>query len=162
MKTRIKLLIYFIIIFALQVSVFPAYIDDPFRPNLFIFFVSYLGLRGESVTASLVVAALGILQDAFSGLYLGLSTVSYLLIYFQLARLADRLYTDSPYLMVMIVFFSSIAHGLITFVLLLLFSADYGVYSTLLPALVPQALINALCASVITNLGILERKGMVQ
>jgi rod shape-determining protein MreD len=162
MTIRIKLFIYLVIIFALQVSVFPAYIEDPFRPNLFIFFVAYLGLRGESVAAALVVAFLGILQDAFSGLYLGLSTVSYLFIYFQLARLADRLYTDSPYLMVMVVFFSSIAHGFVTFILLLLFSADHGVYSTLFPALLPQSLVNAFCASIMANLRIFERKGMVQ
>jgi rod shape-determining protein MreD len=155
----VRTLKLFAIIFTallLQVTVLPAYLADPFKPNLFIVIVGYLGLRETGRMGGCLSFLLGLLQDTFSGIYLGLSGFSYLCIYLLLRHVAGRLYTNSRYLMVMVVFFSTVANGLLHFVLLLVYPAATGIYATLLSGLIPQGLINALVASLIFCLPIVN------
>lgn len=132
-----------------QVTVLPAYIADPFKPNFLILIVAYLGLRGGGWHGALSAFLLGLVADCFSGIYLGLSAFSYLTIYLVLRRVAVSLYTDSLYLMVLVVFTATLGNGLIHLLLLLIFAVADGVYATLLAGLLPQALINALAASLL-------------
>ena len=87
---------------------------------------------------------LGILQDCFSGIYLGLNGFSYLCIYLLLDLTADRLYTDSRYLMVFVVFLATVVNGFMQLVLLLLVPTANSIYESMLPGLIPQGLVNAL------------------
>jgi len=144
----------------LQVTLFPAYLRDPFKPNLLVILVAYLGLRQQSPMGGVVVFLLGLLQDCFSGLYLGLNAFTYLVTYIILRQIADRLYTDSRYLMILVVVLATFGNGLLQLPLLLLFSAAPGVYAALLPALLPQALVNALATSVL--LAFTHRGGTVE
>lgn len=143
--------ISFIIIAAVlsQVTLLSPYLIDTFQPNLLIIIVVYLGLRSAARFRGLAAFSLGLLQDCFSGLYLGLSGFSYLFVYLLIDITSDRLYTDSRYLMILVVFLASIVCGLLDLLLLLIFSAANGIYTTLLPSLLPQALVNALIASLI-------------
>lgn len=133
----------------LQVTILPAYFADPFKPNLLIIIVCYLGLRDMGRMGGGLAFLLGLVQDTFSGIYLGISGFSYLCIYFLLKHISGRLYTNSRHLMVIVVFFASVLEGLLHFVLLLLYPAATGIYATLFPALLPQGLVNALIASLI-------------
>jgi rod shape-determining protein MreD len=65
---------------------------------------------------------------------------------------SDRLYTDNIYLLVLVVFLATLVNGLIHLLLLLLFSSAAGIYTTLLPALIPQSLLNAFVASLLFRL----------
>lgn len=132
-----------------QVTLFSSYLIDPFQPNLLIIIVVYLGLRSTVRFRGLAAFSLGLIQDCFSGLYLGLSGFSYLFIYLLIDKTSDRFYTDSRYLLILVVFLASIVCGLLDLLLLLIFSAANGIYTTLLPSLLPQALVNALIASLI-------------
>lgn len=133
-----------------QVTVFPVYLEDSFRPNLLMVVVVYLGLR-ETVRGGWCLAFfIGLLQDCFTGLYLGLNGFVCLAIYLFLKTVADYLYTDSRFLMLLVVFVATLAAGLLQLVLLLLYSTADGLYATLLPGLLPQALVNTLCASLLT------------
>jgi len=132
-----------------QVTVLPAYIADPFKPNLLIVVVAYLGLRVGGWRGALFAFFLGLVADCFSGMYLGLSAFSFLSVHLLLRKVADRLYTDSLYLMLLVVSLATIVNGLIHLVLLLLFSVADGVYATLLAGLLPQTLVNALAASLL-------------
>jgi rod shape-determining protein MreD len=132
-----------------QETVFPAYIADPFKPDLLIVAVAYLGLREGGWHGGALAFLLGLIADCFSGLYLGLNAFSFLCIYLALRHMAGRLYTDSLYLMVLVVLIATFGNGLIQLLLLLLFSVADGIYATLLPALLPQALVNALVASLL-------------
>ena len=141
----------FIIVFTaliLQVTILPYYLADPFKPNLFIIVISFMGLTGGRAGGFLAFF-LGLVQDCFSGIYLGLSGFSYLCIYLLLNVTADRLYTDSRYLMVLVVFLASIANGLLHLFLLLLFPNTNGVYGSILSGLIPQGLVNALVSSLV-------------
>jgi rod shape-determining protein MreD len=128
-------------------TLLPRYLQDPFQPNLIIILVVYLGLKLPHRFAGFAVFCLGILQDSFSGIYLGLHAFSYLCIYTLLSEVADRLYTDNRALLVMVVFLATIVGALLNLLMLVIFSVSKGLYASLLPALIPQALVNALVAS---------------
>ena len=136
----------------LQMTVLPRYLLDPFQPNLIIILVVYLGLKMPHRMAGLAAFTLGILQDSFSGIYLGMNAFSYLCIYTVLSGLADRLYTDNRVLLVIVVFVATVASALLNLLMLVVFSVSKGVYASLLPALIPQALVNALVASLLFSL----------
>ncbi|WP_183355316.1 rod shape-determining protein MreD [Geomonas silvestris] len=131
----------------LQMTLLPRYLQDPFQPNLIIILVVYLGLKLQHRFAALAAFSLGLLQDSFSGIYLGLHAFSYLCLYTLLSQVADRLYTDNRALLVLVVFLGTFFCALLNLVMLMIFSVSKGVYATLLPVLVPQALVNALAAS---------------
>lgn len=157
----IKTLWYAIFVFAalvLQVTLFPTYLADPFKPNLLIIFVVYMGLR-EGVAWGVLAYVLGLIHDSFSGLYLGLNGFSYLIIFLGLTMVAGRLFTDRRSLMILGVFSATIVNGFLNLLLLFLFSSAQGIYATLLESLIPQALVNALVASVIFTFSPLARMG---
>ncbi len=140
------------LILILQVTVLPAFLREPFVPNFLLLQLVYLAVKEEMGPGGALFAFfLGLLLDTFSGVYLGLSGFSFLAIYLVLRLLRDQLYTDSSTLMVVVAFLSTMAHGLLSLLLLLLFSAANGIYATLLAALIPQALVSALVASLITG-----------
>lgn len=157
----IKIVWYAILVFAalvLQVTLFPACLADPFKPNLLILFVVYMGLR-ESIVWGVPAYLLGLVHDSFSGLYLGLSGFSYLIVFLVLTQVADRLFTDRRSLMILGVFSATLVTGLLNLLLLFLFSSSQGIYATLLQSLVPQGLVNALAASLVFTFSPLARMG---
>jgi rod shape-determining protein MreD len=158
MRARLAWTIALLLLAALQLTLLPAHLAHPFRPNLALLTVVWIALRGGPVTGPLAATLLGLVVDSFNGVYFGLSSFAFLLICFYLSGLADRLYTDSPYLLVMVVFFSSLAYGLVSGLLLLLFASDHRTLALLGTTLLPQALVNALCASILANLGLEVRK----
>ena len=145
----LKLTALIVVLLLVQVTLLPAYLRDPFKPNLLLALVVYLGLRVPSRLGWALAFFIGILQDCFSGIYLGLHGFVYLTIHFLFQLTSDRLYTGSRYLMVLAVFLATLGGGLLELVLLVLFSVAQGVYATLLPSLVPQALVNAFFTSVV-------------
>lgn len=162
MRARIVGITALLLMAALQLSLLPAHLAHPFRPNLALVAVTWFALRGRPLAGPLSAVLFGLAVDSFNGLYFGLSSFVFLLIHFYISGLADRLYTDSPYLLVMVVFFSSLAYGLISALMLLLFAADHRTLSILGTTLLPQALVNALCASILVNLRLtLRREGGV-
>ena len=152
MLRSVRLSLFIVAALLLQVTVFPAYLRDPFKPNLLLVLIAFLALR-ESIglAGGLLAYLLGLVNDAYSGIFHGLSGFSFLLIYAVLRKIADQLYTDSSHLLVIVVFVATLVNGLLQLALLMLFSAAQGVYATLLTSLVPQALVNALAASLLAN-----------
>jgi rod shape-determining protein MreD len=136
----------------LQMTFLPRYLKDPFQPNLIIIMVVYLGLKLPHRFAGVAAFGLGIIQDSFCGIYLGLHGFSYICLYTLLSEVADRLFTDNRVLFVLVVFLATIVCALLNLLMLLIFSVSNGLYASLLPALIPQALVNALAASLLFNL----------
>jgi len=156
-----KIIFYSILIVLLQVTILPKYLAYPFTPNLMLIFVSYLALRGDAsltLTFGITAYILGLIQGVFSGIYLGLSGFSFLLIFTFLNLMSEKLYADSGQLMVVIVFFATIADGLITLTLLLLFSVAGDIYQSILVNLLQQALVNALIASILFGVLSFDKK----
>jgi rod shape-determining protein MreD len=133
----------------LQVTVFPEFLADPFKPNLLIIVVAWLSFREGGVQGVLLSFLLGLIADCFSGHYLGLNAFSFLIIHLVMRKVSGRLYTDSLYLMVLVVFLATLLNGINHLLLLFLFSLAEGIYATLLAGLLPQALVNALATSLL-------------
>jgi rod shape-determining protein MreD len=147
MNKTLKYLIAIIVALVLQVTLLPAYLDDPFKPNLLLIIVVFMGFRGEMPGGSLSSLLLGLIQDCFSGIYLGLNGFSYLFIFILINKTAHRFYTDNSILMVLGAFLATQLHGLLNLLLLVMFSAADGIYLPLLSGILPQGLVNALMAS---------------
>jgi rod shape-determining protein MreD len=152
MTDLIRSVIALLCAFIAQVTVFPAVLADPFRPNLLLITVVWISLTASSLWGAAVVYLLGLVQDSVSGLYLGLNGFNYLLTFLMLHGIANRLYADSRYLMTLAVFAASVVCGLSQLLLLALFSSAGGIVTTLLASLIPQSLVNALVASLIFSL----------
>src|SRR5512138_2220370 len=141
----VKFFLYLVLVVILQVTVLPAYLEDPFKPNLMIILVSYLALREDvSFFGPLLAYLLGLLQGTFSGIHFGLAGISMLIIFLLLGKISDQLYTDSDHLMVVVVFIATILDALISLVFIILFSTSSGIYHSFLANLLPQALVNSL------------------
>jgi rod shape-determining protein MreD len=151
MTHYIKITCWVVVALLLQMTLLPKYLLDPFQPNLLIILVVYFGLKMPHRFGGIGAFALGLLQDSFSGIYLGLHGFSYLLIYTMLSEMAGRLYTDNRLLFVLLVLMATAGSALLTLLMLAIFSVSKGLYSTLIPGLVPQALVNALVASLVFN-----------
>ncbi len=150
----IKILKYAAVIAGLlvaQVTLLPAHLMDPFKPNLLIIVVVYLALKETSHAGAGIAFLLGLVQDCFSGICLGLYGFSFLVIHLILKKTADRLYTDNHYLMILVVFLVTLVNGFLHLCLLVIFSMADGVYAPLLAALIPQGLVNALAASLLSG-----------
>ncbi|MBJ6723530.1 rod shape-determining protein MreD [Geomesophilobacter sediminis] len=152
MTKYLKITALVLIALLLQTTLLPAYLVDPFQPNLLIILVVYLGLKLPHRLGPAAALSLGILQDCYSGLCFGLQAFSYLCIYLLLAEISDRLFTDNRLLLVIVVFLATVLNALLNLVMLIVFSVSQGIYASVLPAIIPQALVNALAASILFNL----------
>jgi len=150
MSRWVKFFLYLVLVVILQVTVLPAYLEDPFKPNLMIILVSYLALREDlPYFGPFLVYLLGLLHGTFSGVHFGLAGISMLVIYLLLNKISDQLYTDSDHLMVVVVFVATLLDAIISLLFTLLFSASPGIYNSILTNVVPQALVNSLVASLV-------------
>ena len=146
----VRLLLYLVLIMLLQVSLLPAWLEDPFKPNLIIILVCYTALREEGILAGAIFTYFsGLLQGVFSGQYFGLSGISYLMLYLFLKRISDQLYTESNHLMVFAVFAATIFDTLVSLLLISLFTSNTGIYGSFLSNMIPQAIITSIVAAVV-------------
>jgi rod shape-determining protein MreD len=153
----IKFLKFSVIVAAallLQQTLLPFWLTDPFQPNLLIVLTAYLGLRGSGGADWLTALLLGLVNDSFNGIYLGMFGFTFLAIYFLLRSMADRLYTDNIQLMILVTFLASVGAGLLQLLLLMIFSAADGLYTSLFAGLIPHGLVNALAASLLFSCSI--------
>lgn len=159
MHSSVKIFLCLVLAVILQTTVLPAFFEDPFKPNLMIILVAYLALRLDTpFLGALVAYFLGLIQGVFSGTYFGLAGISLLLIYLILRKLADQLYTDSDHLMVVVVFFATLVDALVSIIMLLLFSAPSGIYTSFLANMLPQAVVNAFVTSLLFGVWSLGNK----
>lgn len=146
MTARIRIVFLVTLSVVLQATLFPAHFPDPFKPNLMIMFIVYMGFMENSRWGGIGSFLLGLVQDSLSGIYFGLNGFSYLLVFIILKAVSHRLYTDSRPVMVLAVFLATVVSGLASLLLLAVFLIAPGLYSTILSDLIPQGLINALIA----------------
>lgn len=134
-----------------QYVLIPAHIADPFKPNLLIILVVYIGFRSAFRVGAVSSFLLGLLHDTLSGTNFGLSGFSFLFIFFLYHEIANRLYTRSRLLMMLGAFLATFLHAFLSLVLLLIFSSSAGVYASILPSILPQGLVNAVLSACLFN-----------
>jgi rod shape-determining protein MreD len=116
----------------------------PVKPNLLLLLVLTLGLREKIVFGGPAAWLLGCLQDSLSGSSLGLFGLVYLILYLSLRSIAGHLNSESPMLLLFLVFSGTLLQGLIL-IFTMGFLSEHGTYwRQILLGMPGQLLINLL------------------
>ncbi|ABA88297.1 cell shape-determining protein MreD, putative [Syntrophotalea carbinolica DSM 2380] len=116
------------------------------KPDLLLLLVLTLGLKEKVILGGSASWLLGCLQDSVSGFSLGLYGLVYLLLYLILRSISGHLNSESPILLLFLVFVSSLLQSLIL-VFTLGFLAEHGTYwRQILTGIPGQILVNLLAA----------------
>lgn len=134
----------------LQVSVLPVYLRPSFKPDLLLVIMVFMTLRSSFQVGAPLSWLLGMLDDAFSGLYLGLNAAGFLVIFLVMRSLTDRLYADSAVLFVLAVAGVTFASFTLNMLLLVMFTASPGIVYSMVSDIVPRLLVNSFVASLVT------------
>lgn len=134
----------------IQVSMLPLFIRPPFKPDLLLVIMVFTALRGSFKAGAPLAWMLGMLNDVFSGLYLGLSAATFLIAFLVIKSVSDRLYADSAILFVITVAGVTVAGFTLNMLLTVTFTASPGIAYSMLSDIVPHLLVNAFVAAVIT------------
>jgi len=108
----------------LQTALFPNVL--PFTiPDLLLILVIYIALNERYLRGSILTFFLGCLSDVFSGNTLGLNCTVYLLAFFAIRTIIDRLNTESSALLLFMVACGTLFQGVVL-IFLLTFLAETG------------------------------------
>lgn len=150
MPLTVRWILLLVMAVLLQTAVLPKFLLPAFKPDLLLVLMVYLALRAPAATALSAAYALGLLKDCLGGVYFGLHGFSFLAASLVLKSISDRLYVHSSYLFVLAVTLTSLGVITCNFLLLALFSQTNGILPTFLGTLIPQLLVNAFSASLMT------------
>jgi rod shape-determining protein MreD len=135
----------------IQVSLLPVFIRPSFKPDLLLVIMVYIALRGSFKAGAPVAWLLGMLNDIFSGLHLGLNAATFLISFLVIKSVSDRLYADSALLFVLTVAGVTLAGFTLNLLLTFLFTATPGIAYSMFSDIVPRLLVNAFIASVVSS-----------
>jgi rod shape-determining protein MreD len=157
MNKLVRMSVAIVLAVVCEASFLPVHILAPFKPDLLLIVVVYLALRGPFGSGAPAAWGLGLLKDVFSGLYLGLNAVTFLIIFLFIKHVSERLYAESAPLFVLTVAVATLACVSSNLLLLLMFTTTPGIAYSMAAGLIPHLLVNAFCASLITLIPGFER-----
>lgn len=149
MVRYLNIILLIILAIVVQSIILPAYLAEDFRPSILLIVVVYLGFRTGMRVGIPASFTLGLIQDTLSGIYFGLNGFTYLLVFLLYYEASERLYTGSRLLMMLGAFMATLITALAHLVLLIMFSASAGVYTSILGAVIPQALMNTVVSGLL-------------
>lgn len=152
MSKRAALLLLCLVVAALvlQITLLPAFIRPPFKPDLLLIIMVFIALRSSFEVGAPLAWIFGMLDDVCSGLYLGLNATAFLISFFVIRSVSDRLYADSAILFILTVIGVSAAVFTLNLLLLVMFTSSPGIAYSMLSDLFPRILVNAFVASLVT------------
>jgi rod shape-determining protein MreD len=116
------------------------------KPNLLLLLVLSLGIHEKVSLGGPAAWLLGCLQDSLAGSTLGLFGLIYLILYLCLRSIAGHLNSESPALLLFLIFAGTLMQGMIL-IFTLGFLAEHGTYwRQILTEMPGQLLINLLAA----------------
>jgi len=110
----------------------------------------FIALRGSFEFGAPLAWLLGMLSDVFSGLYLGLNAVTFLISFLVIKSLSDRLYADSAILFVLAVAGVTLAGFTLNMLLLVTLTTSHGIAYSMFSDIFPRLLMNAFIASIVS------------
>ena len=134
----------------IQVSLLPVFVRPPFKPDLLLVIMVFISLRLSFEVGAPLAWLLGMLNDVFSGLYLGLNAATFLVSFIVIKSMSDRLYADSAILFVLAVAGVTLAGFTLNLFLTVMFTASPGIAYSMLSDIFPRLLVNAFIASVVS------------
>jgi rod shape-determining protein MreD len=119
------------------------------KPDLLLILIVYLGLTENFLRGSFLAYLFGCLLDVFSGSYLGLCGLTFLVIFLAVRGTASHFNTESSLLLLFMVFCGTLLQSAVL-ILALVFFVDAGSsWLIILGSLLPQLLLNLLAALVL-------------
>jgi len=134
----------------IQVSLLPVFIRPSFKPDLLLVIMVFIALRGSYKTGAPLAWLLGMLNDVFSGLYLGLNAATFLISFLVIKSVSDRLYADSAILFVLTVAGVTLAGFTLNLLLTVMLTTSPGIAYSMFSDILPRLLVNAFIASVVS------------
>jgi len=152
MSRRAALLLFCIIILsiAVQASLIPVFIRPSFKPDLLLVIMVFIALRGSFESGAPLAWILGLLDDVFSGLFLGLNAAAFLISFLIIKSISDRLYAESSFLFVLTVVGVTFVNFALNLFLMALFTTSPGIVYSMFSDLLPRLLVNAFIAALVT------------
>lgn len=152
MSRRAALLVLCLVLtsIVIQVSLLPVFLLPPFKPDLLLVIMVFIALRASTEVGAPLAWTLGMLSDVCSGLYFGLNAATFLISFFVIKSMSDRLYADSAILFVLTVAGVTVAGFTLNLFLTAVFTASPGIAYSMLSDLFPRLLVNAFTASIVT------------
>lgn len=150
--SRRTALLFFCLVLAsivIEVSLLPVFVRPPFKPDLLLVIMVFLALRESFEVGAPLAWLLGMLDDVCSGLYLGLNAATFLISFFVIKSMSDRLYADSAILFVLAVAGVTVAGFTLNLLLMIMFTTSPGIAYSMLSDIFPRLLVNAFIASVV-------------
>ncbi|MBW4055974.1 MAG: rod shape-determining protein MreD [Proteobacteria bacterium] len=151
MSRRAALILFCLVLASLviQVSLLPVFIRPPFKPDLLLVIMVFLALRESFEVGAPLAWFLGLLNDVFSGLYLGLNAATFLISFFVIKSVSGRLYADSAILFVLTVAGVTLAGLAVNLLLVVMFTESSGIAYSMFSDIFPHLLVNAFIASLV-------------
>lgn len=152
MSRRIILLLSVLIMAAmiLQAAVLPVFLRPPFKPDLLLVIMVFMALRSPFEISAPLSWLLGLLNDIFSGLYLGLNAFTFLIVFLMIRSVSDRLYADSAILFVLTVAGVTLAGFTLNLLLLIMMTNSPEIAYSMISDILPRLLVNSFAASLVT------------
>ncbi|MFZ2948791.1 MAG: rod shape-determining protein MreD [Desulfuromonadaceae bacterium] len=152
MNRRAALLFFCLVLtsIVIQVSLLPVFLLPPFKPDLLLIIMVFIALRSSSDAGAPLAWTLGMLDDVCSGLYFGLNAATFLISFFVIKSVSDRLYADSAILFVLTVTGVTLAVFSLNLFLTVMFTSSPGIAYSMLSGLFPHLLVNAFIASIVS------------
>lgn len=152
MSRRTALLFFCLVIasIVIQVSLLPVFVRPPFKPDLLLVIMVYISLRGSFGAGAILAFLLGMVNDVYSGLYLGLNAATFLISFLAIKSVSDRLYADSAILFVLTVAGVTLAGFTLNLLLMIMFTASPEIAYSMLSDIFPRLLANAFIASIVS------------
>jgi rod shape-determining protein MreD len=134
----------------IEVSLLPVFVRPPFKPDLLLVIMVFIALRGSFQVGAPLAWLLGIFDDIFSGMCLGLNGATFLISFLVIKSVSDRLYADSAILFVLTSACVTLAVFTLNMLLMVMFTAAPGIAYSMLSDIFPRLLVNAFIASIVT------------
>ena len=152
MSRRAVLLLFFLMFASVtaQVSLLPVFIHPSFKPDLLLVIMVFIALRGSYEMGAPLAWLFGMLDDMYSGLYLGLNASTFLISFLIIKSVSDRLYSDSAILFILTVAGVTLAGFTLNLLLIVMFTASPGIAYSMLSDIFPRLLVNSFVASIVT------------
>lgn len=152
MSRRAALLFACLVLAAIviQVSLLPVFIIPSFKPDLLLVIMVFIALRGSFETGAPLAWLLGLLNDVCGGLYLGLNAAAFLISFFGIKSVSDRVYADSAILFVLTVAGVTLVAFTLELLLIVMFTSSSGITYSMLSDLFPRLLVNSFVASIVS------------
>lgn len=127
-----------------QMELLPRLSIGGIKPDLFLFTVCYLCLKGEEGRGALIGFSLGLLEDSLSLSPLGMRALSFSLVGYLLEMARRDLFLDSILAQASVLFLAGVLSGLVSLLSLNFFLISRPIGSTFFRLILPESLLTAL------------------